>query len=59
MITPGPGTYEDGRALESEVHKRTMGKQGTFGCTEKRFAPKAGGQSIEMAVDTPGPGQYI
>ena len=35
-----------------------MGKPGTFGCTEKRFAPKAG-QAMMSSTETPGPGAYI
>jgi hypothetical protein len=58
LTTPGPGHYDDGRLLEQQVMRKTLGKPGTFGCTEKRFAPKPG-QTMMSAIETPGPGTYI
>lgn len=31
-ITPGPGTYEDKRAIEQQTKMRPNAKPGSFGC---------------------------
>ena len=46
MQNPGPGHYEDNKGLEQVVNRKTAGKNGTFGCTERRFAPKNGGIQV-------------
>ena len=40
------------------VKKAAQGKNGTFGSTERRFAPK-GGQAAIVVNENPGPGSYI
>jgi Sperm-tail PG-rich repeat len=45
-LNPGPGSYRN-----IDVQKKVWGKQGVFGCTEKRFNDIA-------KEDIPGPGSY-
>ena len=59
MISPGPGQYEEKKAIENDVMKKTQGKNGTFGCTEHRFAPTTNAPLPAATEDTPGPGHYI
>jgi hypothetical protein len=40
--------------LVDNIEKKTWGKQGVFGTTEKRFNK----QMVPSTVDNPGPGQY-
>ena len=55
-ITPGPGSYK-----QAEVQRKVWGKQGAFGCTEKRFYSRSNsnihGKSMNGAEE-PGPGTY-
>lgn len=48
--TPGPGSYKQ-KDLTEEIFKKTWGKQGVFGSSEKRFVSKK--KNL-----TPGPGHY-
>ena len=59
MITPGPGAYQENNDLRTQVMKKTTDprKNGTFGCTEKRFAPRTG--ALISNTENPGPGSYI
>ena len=45
-LNPGPGAYK-----QSDIQKKVWGKQGVFGCTEKRFPDK-------IIEELPGPGSY-
>lgn len=58
-MTPGPGTYVEHNDLHMQVMKKTADprKNGTFGCTEKRFAARAG--ALVQNTEIPGPGSYI
>ena len=51
IVTPGPGQYDDGITLASQVMKRTAGNKKAFNCEEKR-------QPEYNMQETPGPGQY-
>jgi len=37
LETPGPGQYQ-AKGLKDSLTKKVWGKQGAFGCTERRFA---------------------
>ena len=43
-VIPGPGTYK-AKGIVENLSKKQWGKQGVFGCTEKRFS-QAGPQNV-------------
>ena len=49
-LVPGPGSYQSKTLIEN-LQKKTWGKQGVFGSTEKRFV-------AAQTLMTPGPGLY-
>ena len=51
---PGPGTYVQTQLIDN-ITKKTWGKNGVVGSTERRFVPLSGSNPAAL----PGPGQYL